>query len=1081
MGQTIVEKYGEARLPRYTSYPTAPNFSAEVAPGLYADWLKAVPSGQATSLYIHIPFCRSMCWYCGCHTTITEKDKPILDYLEVLHREIELVAAERGESFNIGEIHFGGGTPTIIQPEEFIALMNALRERMGFAGVLNAAVEIDPRRMHPDMAAALGQSGVTRASLGVQSFDTKVQKAINRIQTAETTFAAVEALRGNGIDAINFDLIYGLPHQTVQSCIDTVDLAVAMRPDRFAVFGYAHIPSFKKHQRLIDEAALPDASARHAQAEAIAERLVEAGYSRIGLDHFALPADDLSVAQREGRLHRNFQGYTTDSCQNLIGLGASSIGKFSQGYHQNEVPPGLYASRVSSGELPTTKIYRLTPEDRLRADVIERLMCDFRVDVAALCALHGFDPDGLLSDNPALDALEHDGLVQRESGVIRVGDEHRFVVRAVAAAFDAYLGASQRTYSKAARPRIRTALVSLMLILGLTFTAFAAFAINRMSMLNQSTAIIAGQLMPGLDHAKTVDAAFGELKVAVRNHVISGTEAGKKKAEAEIEAAAGTLLKEAQAYEAFADTEAELVLTRKIREAYAKWAEIASGLKAASWAGDAAVTEKLLYETLVPAGLEIKAAAKSLVELNQSNAAAAFADSTRMYALTWTIAVAAITIATVIIFGAVWFAVTGIAKPIQNITLSMQNLANGDTDTRVPYAGREDEIGEMAFAVEVFRTNAIEARRLEQDAASQRGQADEARRRTAEQERVRAEAMARATHGLADGLKQLAAGNLRFEIGQSFAAEFEGLRADFNAAVLQLRQTMTAVAEATTSIDGGSREVSQSADDLARRTEQQAASLEQTAAALDQITTNVANSSKRAEEARVIASQANTAARQSGAVVTSAVDAMGGIEHSSTQISSIIGVIDDIAFQTNLLALNAGVEAARAGEAGKGFAVVAQEVRELAQRSAQAAKEIKDLIRNSAAEVEKGVRLVSETGASLETIERYVITINEHMDAIAISAREQSVGLNEVNTAVNQMDQVTQQNASMVEEANAAGATLATEAARLRQLIAQFQLDDAIAAQPPQRDHRLSSPGRRTAGQTASALAVAAEKSWEEF
>ncbi len=450
MSQTIVEKYGEARLPRYTSYPTAPNFSAEVTPGIYADWLTAIPSEQATSLYLHIPFCRSMCWYCGCHTTITEKDRPILDYLDVLHREIELIATERGRSFNIGEIHFGGGTPTIIQPGEFIALMDALRNKLGFAGQINAAVEIDPRRMQPEMATALGRSGITRASLGVQSFDPKVQKAINRIQTAETTLTAVENLRKNGIQAINFDLIYGLPYQTVESCTATVDLAVEMRPDRFAVFGYAHIPSFKKHQRLIDEAALPDAQGRHAQAEAIAERLVQAGYEQIGLDHFALPEDDLAIAQREGRLHRNFQGYTTDSCKTLVGLGASAIGKFGQGYHQNEVPPGVYANRVSSGELPTAKIYSLTAEDRLRADVIERLMCDFTVDVAALCAAHGFDPDQLLKGNKVLDDLEKDDLIQRDNAIVRVDDRHRFVVRAVAAAFDAYLDASKRTYSKAA-------------------------------------------------------------------------------------------------------------------------------------------------------------------------------------------------------------------------------------------------------------------------------------------------------------------------------------------------------------------------------------------------------------------------------------------------------------------------------------------------------------------------------------------------------------------------------------------------------------------------------------------------------
>ncbi|MFN7023963.1 MAG: methyl-accepting chemotaxis protein [Pseudorhizobium sp.] len=436
-------------------------------------------------------------------------------------------------------------------------------------------------------------------------------------------------------------------------------------------------------------------------------------------------------------------------------------------------------------------------------------------------------------------------------------------------------------------------------------------------------------------------------------------------------------------------------------------------------------------------------------------------------------------------------------RPIQSITQSMNKLAKGDADTAIPFAGRADEIGEMAAAVEVFRTNALENRRLEQEANTQRTQSEEQRRRTAEEERVRAEAMAQATSGLADGLKQLAAGNLTFQLSQSFAQEFESLRDDFNRAVEQLRETMTSVTQSTSSIDSGSREVSQSAEDLSKRTEQQAASLEETAAALDEITTNVANSSKRAEEARTVAIQANESARQSGAVVANAVDAMGKIEQSSNQISNIIGVIDDIAFQTNLLALNAGVEAARAGEAGKGFAVVAQEVRELAQRSATAAKEIKELIRNSSVEVGNGVHLVSQTGEALKTIESYIVTINQHMDAIATSSREQSVGLSEVNTAVNQMDQVTQQNAAMVEEANAAGATLANEAGRLRELVAQFQLSGsssghAVRRSQPSIASPQSSPSaspargmvnkiaRAFTGRSATAAAVSNE-SWEEF
>lgn len=390
--------------------------------------------------------------------------------------------------------------------------------------------------------------------------------------------------------------------------------------------------------------------------------------------------------------------------------------------------------------------------------------------------------------------------------------------------------------------------------------------------------------------------------------------------------------------------------------------------------------------------------------------------------------------------GAMWFVALSIAGPIRAMTASMRQLADGKTDLDIPGEGRVDEIGAMAGAVAVFRNNAVANLRLQEEAEATRQTTDGERRRNAEIEKLRAQAMAQATTGLADGLRHLAAGDLTYQLNDPFAAEFESLRADFNGAVVQLRDAMVAVTDASQSIDGGSLEISRSSDELSRRTEQQAASLEETAAALDQITANVSNSSKRAEEARIVAKEANNNATASGVVVAEAVDAMQRIEQSSNQIANIIGVIDEIAFQTNLLALNAGVEAARAGEAGKGFAVVAQEVRELAQRSAQAAREIKDLIRNSTGEVETGVRLVRNTGDALRTIETYIVTINQHMDAIATSAREQSVGLSEVNTAVNQMDQVTQKNAAMVEETNAASAALASEANTLLELVRRFNL-----------------------------------------
>jgi len=446
----IVEKYGDARLPRYTSYPTAPNFTGEFDPALHGTWLSEIPAGRPTSLYLHVPFCRAMCWYCGCHTTITRQKKPIDTYVAAMHREIELLAGERGRSFSVSEIHFGGGTPTILEPEQFVGLLYAMQDRLGFAGKPNIAVEIDPRTLTADMAAVLGASGVTRASLGVQSFDPVVQKAINRIQSAEMTMDTVSNLRRAGVGGINFDLIYGLPEQTVESCLETIAMTIAMRPDRISVFGYAHVPGFKKHQRMIDEDALPDAQERYRQAEAMAEALVAAGYQAIGLDHFALPDDEMAVAQAEGKLHRNFQGYTTDACETLIGIGASSIGKFHDGYAQNEVPVGLYEAKVGNGELPVVKLCATTAEDRFRGEIIERLMCDFSADVYGIAARHGFPEVVLLKDNARLRQLEEDGLVDVRDGVVRVSEKHRFIVRAVASCFDAYLSADGRRFSKAA-------------------------------------------------------------------------------------------------------------------------------------------------------------------------------------------------------------------------------------------------------------------------------------------------------------------------------------------------------------------------------------------------------------------------------------------------------------------------------------------------------------------------------------------------------------------------------------------------------------------------------------------------------
>jgi oxygen-independent coproporphyrinogen-3 oxidase len=441
--------YGQERLPRYTSYPTAPHFSPAIGPGTYSEWLQAIPREASASLYLHVPFCRAMCWYCGCHTTVARRDEPIAVYESALRCEIELVRRRLDRRMRVGHIHFGGGTPTIMAPDAFADLIGLLRHSFFVLPTAEIAVEIDPRTLAPRMIDALALGGVNRASLGVQSFDPRVQRAINRVQSFAQTDAAVTALRRAGILDINLDLIYGLPHQTVESCLATVAQCMALRPDRLSVFGYAHVPTFKKYQRRIDEAVLPDSLARHEQASAIAEALVDAGYVQIGLDHFALPGDAMARAQSAGTLRRNFQGYTTDGSEVLLGFGASAIGRLPQGYVQNEVAIPDYSRTIAQGGLATARGYAFSNDDRLRAEIIERIMCDFAVDLESVCARYGANAETMLQSAPKLDGLIADGIVERDGASLALPDQSRFLVRSVAAAFDAHLDRSQRLHSRA--------------------------------------------------------------------------------------------------------------------------------------------------------------------------------------------------------------------------------------------------------------------------------------------------------------------------------------------------------------------------------------------------------------------------------------------------------------------------------------------------------------------------------------------------------------------------------------------------------------------------------------------------------
>jgi methyl-accepting chemotaxis protein len=434
-----------------------------------------------------------------------------------------------------------------------------------------------------------------------------------------------------------------------------------------------------------------------------------------------------------------------------------------------------------------------------------------------------------------------------------------------------------------------------------------------------------------------------------------------------------------------------------------------------------------------------------------------------------------------------WVMTRAIASPLSAMAGAMRSLAAGDNTVVIPAKDRKDEIGDMAGAVQFFKDAAVEKIGLEQAAASARRTADEERARN---EAAGAEAVQRQTHvvrSLATGLEKLSSGDLKFRLNDRFAADYEQLRSDFNAAMDTLQEVMTSISTATSAMRSGAGEISSASDDLSRRTEQQAASLEEAAAALDEITATVRKTAEGSAHARQVVGAAAKDAERSGVIVREAITAMNDIDESSRQIGQIIGVIDEIAFQTNLLALNAGVEAARAGDAGRGFAVVASEVRALAQRSAGAAKEIKTLIAASAQKVDTGVSLVGQTGAVLEQIVAQVKEINGIVTDIAASAQEQATGLQEVNTAVNQMDQVTQQNAAMVEQSTAASHHLAQESDELTRLVGRFQVGEqpapATAYTPPARRSKPAPvAAMKTTGRGGAALrSEPAQEDWREF
>jgi oxygen-independent coproporphyrinogen-3 oxidase len=434
--------FAEQAAPRYTSYPTAPHFSPTVGPVTYAGWLAELAADATLSLYLHVPFCARLCHYCGCHTKIVRRRAPVEAYAKLLAREIDLLGEQIGTQ-SVHSIHWGGGTPSMLGPDQLLRLTERIAGTFNCAVVSEHAIELDPRHVDQPLVEALAAIGVTRASLGVQEFSPRVQEAIGRIQPFSQVSAAVMLLREAGIAHLNFDLMYGLPHQTADDLERTIWLAHTLAPDRIALFGYAHVPWFKSHQRLIDEAALAGASERLALAEGARHALLSLDYLQVGLDHFARLDDGLARAATSGTLRRNFQGYTTDNADALLGLGASAIGRLPQGFAQNSPDIGGYARAIESGHLAIAKGIALCANDRLRGDIVERLMCHFAADASEL------DDEAFVVALDRLAPLAREGIVEVDGRRIAVTHSGRPFVRLVAAAFDAYLAHGKARHSVA--------------------------------------------------------------------------------------------------------------------------------------------------------------------------------------------------------------------------------------------------------------------------------------------------------------------------------------------------------------------------------------------------------------------------------------------------------------------------------------------------------------------------------------------------------------------------------------------------------------------------------------------------------
>lgn len=446
----LVKKYNKPG-PRYTSYPTAPHFSESVGQDIWDEHIRLNNSNsdRDLSLYYHLPFCDTLCWFCGCTVVVTRKQEQIETYINSLFKEIDLIKRRLHPDRNVTQIHFGGGTPTYLSPDQIRRFGNKLKQSFKLAADAEIGTEMDPRELTEEHIQALAEAGFNRASMGVQDFDPKVQKAVNRINSFDMVAQVIEWIRSNNFHSLNLDLIYGLPHQTRDTFEKTIDKILILNPDRLAVFNYAHVPWIKPHQKLIKEEHLPVPEEKLLMLKMIIERLTSAGYVYIGMDHFAKANDELTLAQKNKSLQRNFQGYSTKSGADIYAMGMSSISQLDGIYAQNYKELPTYYDRITVHQLAIEKGYVLSEDDKIRRDTIMRLMCDLELDFTNMSKRLGIDFAHYFRDSlERMDTFERDGLLIHEADKITMTDTGRLFLRNVAMEFDSYLEKSEARYSK---------------------------------------------------------------------------------------------------------------------------------------------------------------------------------------------------------------------------------------------------------------------------------------------------------------------------------------------------------------------------------------------------------------------------------------------------------------------------------------------------------------------------------------------------------------------------------------------------------------------------------------------------------